>query len=155
MDGKIFISRIWALVFNMKNNVRRVIDPIVQNENLTPLQAYVLLEIEKGGVNNISGVCNDFGINQGNASTMCKKLEQAGLLLRERSEDDERVVILSVTDKGRKVLKKIEEQFLAFDEYCRGISNEKMNEILKGFNMFEELITDFILITEKNNERIF
>lgn len=154
MDGRIFISKIWALFFNMKNNLRRLMDPITHAEKLTPMQIYILFEIKQGNINNIGGICHDFGINQGNASTMCKKLEQSGLINRERSTEDERVVTLSITPQGNAILDRIKKHFKRFEEYCSNAPEEKMKTIFKGLTEFEELINDFILMTETNNERI-
>lgn len=40
-------------------------------------------------------------MNQGNISTQCKRLEQAGFLHRTRSAQHERVVTLELTEKGQ------------------------------------------------------
>jgi len=154
MDGNVFLSRLWALFYNMKNNMRRLMDPILQHENITPMQTHILFEVSKGNINNISGICNELGVNQGNASTMCKKLEQIDLLKRERSTEDERVVTLSLTPKGMTLLNNLNEQFKLFNEYCGSVPKEKMDTIFKGFAQFEELMSDFTLFIENNsNER--
>jgi Transcriptional regulators len=153
MDGNVFLSRIWALFYNMKNNLRRLMEPVLQHENITPMQTHILFEVSKGNINNISAICNELGINQGNASTMCKKLEQIDLLKRERSTEDERVVTLSLTPKGETILNNLNEQFKLFDEYCCTVSKEKMATIFKGFAQLEELMSEFTLFIENNNER--
>jgi len=151
MDGSVFLNKIWALFYNMKNNLRRLMDPILQNENITPMQTHILFEVSKGNVNNISAVCNELGINQGNASTMCKKLEQIDLLKRERSTEDERVVTLSLTPKGQAILNNLDGQFKLFDEYCSTVPKEKLATIFKGFVQLEELMNDFTLFLDNNN----
>lgn len=47
------------------------------------------------------------GIDQGNGSNMCKKLEKKGWVLRQRNPYDERVVLLSLTAQGEDILNHI------------------------------------------------
>lgn len=47
------------------------------------------------------------GIDQGNGSNMCKKLEKKGWILRQRNPQDERVVLLSLTAQGEEILNHI------------------------------------------------
>ena len=42
-------------------------------------------------------------LDSGTLTPMLKKMEKAGLIRRKRSEDDERVVIVTITEKGEKL----------------------------------------------------
>ena len=48
-------------------------------------------------------------MDQGNVSSTCKKLENKGWLERKRSEKDERVVMVSLSEKGKTILSQIEQ----------------------------------------------
>ena len=74
--------------------------PIAQAEGFTSLQAGILflLSMEDATVGDVSAAT---GMGQANTSALCKKLGQAGFLTHTRSPEDGRVVILSLTEKGR------------------------------------------------------
>ena len=78
----------------LKTKTARLLEPIVQAEGLTPLQASVLLQLvqKDAAVGDISEVTC---MGQANASSLCKKLEQGGYLTRSRDRADGRVVTLS------------------------------------------------------------
>ena len=80
----------------LKTKTARLLEPIVQAEGLTPLQASVLLHLARqdAAVGSISEVTC---MGQANASSLCKKLEQGGFLTRSRGAADGRVVTLSLT----------------------------------------------------------
>ena len=42
-------------------------------------------------------------LDSGTLTPMLKKMEKAGWILRRRSEEDERIVIITITDKGEKL----------------------------------------------------
>lgn len=86
---------------SIKGNFERRMEPLLREAGLSMVQASLLLGIGSGEIENINSACRALDMGQGNASTMCKKLEQCGLLLRERSKQDERVVQLSLTPVGQ------------------------------------------------------
>lgn len=93
----------------LKGRVARLIDPVVQSQGLTSLQAMVLLLVAQGDLT-VGALSENTNMGQANASTLCKKLERGGYLIRTRSEKDERIVNLSLTDKGRQALERVEER---------------------------------------------
>ena len=93
----------------LKGRMARLIDPVVQSQGLTPLQAMVLLLVAQGDLT-VGAMSENTNMGQANASTLCKKLERGGYLIRTRSEKDERIVNLSLTDKGRQALERVEER---------------------------------------------
>ena len=93
----------------LKGRMARLIDPVVQSQGLTPLQAMVLLLVAQGDLT-VGALSENTNMGHANASTLCKKLERGGYLIRTRSEKDERIVNLSLTDKGRQALERVEER---------------------------------------------
>ena len=90
----------------LKGKMARLIDPLVQSEGLTPLQGYVLLLLEQGELT-VGALSERTNMGQANASTLCKKLERGGYLVRTRSVKDERIVTLSLSERGREALEHI------------------------------------------------
>lgn len=67
---------------------------------------WALAEIaEKDGVK-VSGLAKAMSVHQSTASNLIEKLETSGLVIRSRSQQDRRVVHLSLTDQGRALLAK-------------------------------------------------
>ena len=93
----------------LKGRMARLIDPVVQSQGLTPLQAMVLLLVAQGDLT-VGGLSENTNMGQANAPTLCKKLGRGGYLIRTRSEKDEPIVNLSLTDKGRQALERVEER---------------------------------------------
>lgn len=75
--------------------------PILKELNLTYTQYLVLLVLwEKDGIP-VSEICHRLYLDNGTVSPLLKKLEKEGLIHRTRFLEDERVVLISLTDHGR------------------------------------------------------
>lgn len=90
------------LIREVSRKLDSILFPISDNNNLTIMKMKVLMEVSKQGRVNIGEIGQSLGVAGGNISNMCKNLENEGYLVRERSQDDERVVEVSLTDKGKK-----------------------------------------------------
>ena len=140
MDVSAFKMETMRLFQNIRTSMNQIILPIIQSEGLTGLQAMILFGILNGEIQNITSICTAIGMGQANASTMCKKLERDGFLLRERSREDERVVTLTVTDKGTHALHRIQQRLNTADPLLETIPMEKLETVLAGFKETEELL---------------
>lgn len=89
-----------AELLRLKTNAERAIYPVTQKYGLTPVQAIILHLINENEPPTVSTVFRTLDLNQGNVSSTCKKLESAGYISRRRSENDERRVVLTLTEKG-------------------------------------------------------
>jgi DNA-binding MarR family transcriptional regulator len=67
---------------------------------------WALAEISESSNLTVSGLANAMSIHQSTASNLLEKLESKDYVIRLRSTKDRRVVHLSLTGKGRKVLTK-------------------------------------------------
>ena len=75
--------------------------PVLDELGLTYPQYLVMLvlwESEPRGVKELGG---ELGLDSGTLSPLLKRLEGEGLLSRTRSREDERVVIVELTEQGR------------------------------------------------------
>ena len=68
----------------------------------------MLLLWEKDGVS-VSEIGSRLMLDNGTLSPMLKKMEQAGYIERNRSTDDDRVVIITLTEQGRELQEKAKE----------------------------------------------
>lgn len=83
----------------------------VRADGLEPLQYHFLALVEGGPSNgnqpNISALANQLSMHHHSAVELVDRLEQRGLLQRERGKQDRRHVFLKVTAQGKKLLRKV------------------------------------------------
>ena len=133
-----------------KTYMEKTMDPVVQSEGLTVLQALVLLGLEQGTVDNVSSLCHATGMGQANASTLCKKMEREGFLLRVRGKEDARVVTLQLADRGRDALSRMKEKFQAYDVVLQTIPPEKFDAVLGGIAAAQEILRRILAYQQAN-----
>ena len=104
--------------------------------------------IAEGTITNISSLCKEFCINQGNVSTMCKQMEKAGLIKRNRSSEDERIVTLSLTEEGKSKLQKLYARAEELETIFEQVPIEKLETIINGMRELNELLK---MLSKKNN----
>ena len=80
--------------------------PYLKEIGLTYTQYLVMMVLwEKDGIR-ISDICGRLRLDTGTVPPMLKKMEDEGLLNRSRCADDERTVLITLTEKGRELKEK-------------------------------------------------
>ena len=80
--------------------------PVLRPLGLTYTQYIVFLVLwEKDGLT-VGEISEKLLLDNGTLSPLLKKLEQAGYVRRERSREDERVVVITLTEAGRALQEK-------------------------------------------------
>jgi len=79
--------------------IRRTSHPIHRAE-ITPEQYWLLRFLRRKGALSISELATSLGVTGSSVTTACKRLEKAGLVTRERQNDDERMVRVMLTPQG-------------------------------------------------------
>lgn len=109
-------------------NVTGLYTPYLKPLGLTYTQYITFLVLwEKDGIS-VSEIGSRLMLDNGTLSPMLKKLEQAGYIERNRSEDDDRVVIISLTKEGRDLQEKAKEIPLKVGS-CIDLSIEQAKEL--------------------------
>lgn len=82
-------------------NITAMYTPYLKPLGLTYTQYIVFLVLwEKDGVP-VGELCEKLMLDNGTLSPLLKKMQQAGFIEKKRSEADDRVVVVSLTEKGR------------------------------------------------------
>lgn len=82
-------------------NVTSLYTPWLKALGLTYTQYIVFLVLwEKDGIP-VGEICEKLMLDNGTVSPLLKKMEQAGYISRSRSAEDDRVVVISLTEQGR------------------------------------------------------
>ncbi len=80
--------------------LRQLTNPVRRGE-ITAQQYWLLRLLYCDGPKRVTEVATELGIGQSAATTACQRLERQGLLTRTRLADDERVVLVALTDAGQ------------------------------------------------------
>ena len=135
----------------LKTKTARLLEPIVQAEGLTPLQASVLLQLvqKDAAVGDISEVTC---MGQANASSLCKKPEQGGYLTRSRDRADGRVVTLSLTPEGRAAAGRIQAKLNQFLELINALPAELRGDLMRGLQAATQML-DYLFDQTKGDQK--
>ena len=87
-------------------NVTALYTPYLKPLGLTYTQYIVFLVLwEKDGLT-VGDIGDTLMLDNGTLSPLLKKMEQAGFIERQRSREDERVVVITLTEEGRALQEK-------------------------------------------------
>lgn len=136
-------KEIWDLMRTIQDSKDTVLCPIAKDYCITPLQLRILMEVNLRKDLSLNRLAKVMDMNNGNVSTICKKLEQQGYLTRERRADDERFITLKLSSEGTKIIQQIEQDIES--KYClmmEGVSEERLEKIAAGIRELKALIDE-------------
>ncbi|HPI36635.1 MAG TPA: MarR family transcriptional regulator [Ignavibacteriaceae bacterium] len=84
----------------------KIYTPLLKEDDLTYPQYLVLLVLWQFGSMSVNEICNRLLLESNTVTPLLKRLEKKNLIERNRSAADERVVIISLTQKGEKLKEK-------------------------------------------------
>ncbi len=146
MDKREYIKEILEIIHSLQQYFPKIFGPIIESEGLNTMQIFLLFNIRWNRYPNVGVICKNMNINQGNASILCKKLEQMGYIIRKRDNDDERIVSLSLTEEGNKILDNINEKLYNLIDRNNYITIEKLDVILNGFSELKHAMKSFSVV---------
>ena len=123
-----------------KISFARIMTEIVQEFGLTPLSSITLNLIAHQENPTISSIFKALDLNQGNVSSMCKKLESDGFIIRQRNQRDERSVVLLITEQGRNALNGIEQTLRI--HFCKNtaVSSKDLQKAAAGIETLKKIV---------------
>jgi MarR family transcriptional regulator, organic hydroperoxide resistance regulator len=102
---------------------------------LAQLKSLIFIHI-RGSVN-VRDLALDLGVTPGNVTGIVDRLVGQGLVKRRQSSEDRRIVLLEVTDKGRKTLTEIREASHGHMKHTlEGMSLEDISALIRGVTSF-------------------
>lgn len=105
-------------------NVTNLYTPYLKPLGLTYTQYIVLLVLwEKDGIP-VGEICERLQLDNGTVTPLLKKMQTGGYIEKERSKEDERVVVITLTEKGRKLQEETKDVPSKVGN-CIGLSQEK------------------------------
>lgn len=94
--------------YTMTRLITKAYQPYLKQMGLTYPQYLVLLVLWEQDAVPISHLVHRLGLNTNTLTPLMKRLEQAGLILRQRGEEDSRQVIITLTEQGHSLRQKAE-----------------------------------------------
>ena len=141
MDALEFKKQLIELTRDVSVNIGTTFLPIVSKYDLTLIQAQILREVNDNKNLSIGSLAKIMNIQSGNTSSMCKQLEKKGYLQRQRDKSDERVVKITLTDKGISTIDEIND--IIKEKYSSILSDESSNDlhdIISGLQNLKDLL---------------
>ena len=120
--------------------------PMLKEINLTYTQYIVMMYFWENEESNVKELGKTLLLDSSTLTPLLKKLESKGFIKRERSSVDERNLMLSITDEGKKLKEKALEIPKKMGK-CLNLSNSEAAELYKL--MYKVLIN---VIKEEKNE---
>jgi DNA-binding MarR family transcriptional regulator len=114
---------------------------MLQNYGLTSPQLATLREIQAGKNVSTGTLATALHLSQPTVTGILTRLEQRGLIARERSEDDRRSVLATVTEEGQALVAK--SPTLLRDSFCQELaklSTEEQQQILSTLQRVAEMM---------------
>lgn len=93
-------------VYAVSRQITQIYQPLLNELNVTYPQYLVLLTLWETGIQTVNQIGEKLLLDSGTLTPLLKRLEQKGILNRKRSNSDERVVEISLTEKGNNLKEK-------------------------------------------------
>ncbi|MDM5326118.1 MarR family transcriptional regulator [Neobacillus sp. CF12] len=141
MDVIEFKNIIWSYTRQINERTNNLINTLCDHHGITTLQGRILLEIQQHGSHTIGSLASRLHIAGTNISTMCKKLESKGFIVRVRDEGDERVVKVALSEKGNSVVEEINQGLIEkISLSIQGETDDSLKDIINGLNKLNKLL---------------
>lgn len=112
-----FNNTIFSMIREISHKIDLLLQETANNLDLTPLQLKIIIALYSSDTDvSIGNLGKTIGVTGGNISNICKKLEKKGFVNRIRSEEDERVVNVRLTETGVAASKELGEYFYKIRE---------------------------------------
>lgn len=141
-----FNNSLFSLIREISHKIDLLLQETSQDLDITTLQLKMIITISanKEPVS-IGSLGKLIGVTGGNISNICKKLEKQGFVNRNRSEEDERVVKVSLTEKGQEAARRVGDYL---DKLQENIPVEKveinLQSIIEELNELNGLLDTYL-----------
>lgn len=90
-------------IYTTSRAIQRMYSPLLDDLNLTYPQYLTLVALWENGPQTVSQLGNKLDLDSGTLTPMLKRMEKANLIVRHRDVMDERVVLVELTAKGKRM----------------------------------------------------
>ncbi|MGO5010714.1 MarR family winged helix-turn-helix transcriptional regulator [Niallia sp. Sow4_A1] len=109
------------------------------SNDLNITQYKLLFHLEKEGAQNVSDLAKSVHITNAAVTTITDQLLADDYITKDRSKTDRRVVNITITDKGRKIVNNMKkEQQYKMKEHFRKLTEEDIQHLKRIFKLLNE-----------------
>lgn len=90
-------------IYTTSRAIQRMYRPLLNDLNLTYPQYLTLVALWENGPQTVSQIGNKLDLDSGTLTPMLKRMEKEALIVRHRDVMDERVVLVELTVKGKRM----------------------------------------------------
>ena len=143
-----------AAINELKGNVDRFLDNILKDEEISRVHVLILLSLsekrKKECKANVNDIVTSLALNQGNTSSVLKKMEKMNLIERTRNKQDERKVEIALTKYGREKLDIVEERIRKIEKALKEeYTNNEKDRLMNGIDELNKMVSFMIKEEEK------
>ncbi len=121
---------IGPLIGRVRSVMLSKLDAELQPFGMTGMQFAILKNVAEGAAETAADLCRLMHYDTGSMTRMVDRLEEKGLIRRERSKDDRRVVSLRITGVGRTVLPRLRDSAVSvIQRMLAGFSAAEVNDL--------------------------
>lgn len=114
------------------------------SQGLTSQQVSILLLLDRKGSLKVSEIGVTLKMVDSNVSNICSRLQKAGLVRRKKMKDDQRVVIIELTDAAQTKMEEIKTKVYDFRRrMSEKLSKQDLDDICKGLSKLNNLLDLF------------
>lgn len=140
INESIEITRLFQEVMGL---FKHSMGKIFEDTGITAPQGMALRTLSKQKKMKITELSTKLSLSNSTVSGIIDRLEKQGLVERERSEEDRRVVYVSICPKFHEMHENFAKKFQQnFEKIMNKGDEEDINKIVDGLNTFKKLLSD-------------
>ncbi|WP_419875634.1 MarR family winged helix-turn-helix transcriptional regulator [Candidatus Pristimantibacillus sp. PTI5] len=155
----------WALLEEADWLFRKMVRRFVKERDKISIEGIalpgllILNIILRDGEQRLGDLAEQLDFTSGAVTALCDKLEESGLAVRKRSEQDRRAVVLEITDKGKEMLNRNHDVGLrSITTLFAGFSAEQLTSQINGYRQMIENLEGFsdamLSLAKQNAEKV-
>lgn len=141
MEPVVFKNEVWEIMREISGQMDALFRPCYEAFGLTAGQARILCLLSGEHQTGVTTLSRMLSVTPGNLSVACKRLEARGFLLRERDREDERVVWVSLSEKGMDAALRLQELLESRCSLVLGdIPSGELETIIEGMRTMSRML---------------
>ena len=129
------------LLRNIMCNLSTIMNHYYEPYGITGVQCQVMMEIaENGGEIRTSELAKHLQMGNSNLSAIIKRMERHDLLIRRRNPMDERIVMVSLSEKSKHCMAEMQKDLHGHFDLLEPLKQQEKDDIIKCLQMLNQAI---------------
>ncbi len=138
-----YVSELNSVILHLTIRFRHAVPELAMEAGLSPPQAMFLLLLHETDTITMGDLSKYLGTTQGVATRMVDRLVEKGMVQRKGDPNDRRVVLVSLSRKGKTLARKMTDLHLEnLQRFIAGVSSKDREALLVLLKRFNEQLSD-------------